>query len=184
MNTPGVTAENGDGPAHPKTCPKCGLLNPGAAQSCDCGHDFQTEVAVNTLDIGKDLGRDLRILLVSGGVFVAMFILFVSVIAIQGMSGRETIVNLVVFFSISFAIAFAIGGASAVSLTRKYKLWPATRAFAGGGAIGSMFLGISIKALVVFSHGPLGSLLLSAIFTALTVAFLVGIALLKRVKTN
>jgi hypothetical protein len=133
-----------------------------------------------------------KLTLAATGLFIATFILLISVIAIQGMSGRDTIRNPLLFFTISFAIAFGLGAASVIALTGRYKIWAAVRTFAISGGVGGALLTISVKVIVSFDAqlrvltrgGPLGSFLFAAMFVSIALPILVGTALLRRAEAH
>jgi hypothetical protein len=43
-----------------KDCPRCGLTNPGSAERCDCGYDFQS-MAVEKPYFKQGIPKDIRL---------------------------------------------------------------------------------------------------------------------------
>ena len=69
-----------------KRCPNCQLVNPGSAQSCDCGYSFATGQLGRPLDIAKpepvSHGSNL-------GARVLIWILVIAVITIIKIAIRR-----------------------------------------------------------------------------------------------
>jgi hypothetical protein len=68
------------------------------------------------------------------------------------MTDGERFVDVLFFFSISFAVAFGLAAASIMSFTGKSKAWSAARTFASGGAVGGAFMALALKAVIDFEH--------------------------------
>lgn len=121
------------------------------------------------------------------GVFIGIFIILLTIIGIQGMSGREPFIELLLNFSISFAIGFGISAAAIKSLARKDKRWPAACSFAGGGVAGAAVLAFVMKAMECFEQqlreftngGPLTVFQDIGILAAIVIATIVGATLLR-----
>jgi hypothetical protein len=129
-------------------------------------------------------------LLAGESVLIAVVIMLLSLTAIQGMTDGERFVDLLFYFSVSFAVAFGLAAASVMSLSGESKAWPAARAYASGGAVGGAFMALALKALIDFEHqlrvlirgGPIGVFLLAAMLGAVSLSILVGAALLRRTR--
>lgn len=61
-------------------CPRCGLLNPGTAQRCDCGYDFETRT-VKSAYYKQELPREFRTYLILA---VALNVLVGTIAAASG----------------------------------------------------------------------------------------------------
>lgn len=61
-----------------KRCPNCNLVNPGSAQSCDCGYSFATGDIGRPLDLSRP-GEQLRS---SGSDRFARFVIWIVLVIV------------------------------------------------------------------------------------------------------
>ena len=65
----------------PKTCPKCGLLNPWTAQRCDCGWDFVARRQPQSYLTPEQCQRPPAVTI--GGVLLVLFIVVRLLMALR-----------------------------------------------------------------------------------------------------
>jgi len=128
----------------------------------------------------------IRIALSVLGLLVSMFVLMIALVATQAMSGSEPFREPLIFFTISFALAFGLGATSSLPLAGRYRAWPTALAFTSGGAVGGAVLASGLALITGFERqlrvltdgGPLGIFLLAATVAALATPCVVGMWLL------
>jgi uncharacterized membrane protein YhaH (DUF805 family) len=119
---------------------------------------------------------------------VSLVLILFSFVATQGMSGRESVFFLITFFAPFFAVAVALPATAVAIFRSRERALRTAAAYAGGGAIGGVFMALSMYALIaydqelrVFTHGgPTGQLLLLALPASAICGLICG-AVLQRI---
>ena len=133
------------------------------------------------------LAISIRVVFCVFGLFLSIGSLMLALVSIQGMSGSEPLQEILIFFTLSFAVAFGLGAVCSLPLTGRYRVWPTAVAFASGGAIGGGALAIGLGLITVFETrlrestdgGPLGVFVMAAIIGALAMPITIGTRLLR-----
>lgn len=137
----------------------------------------------------KDL-TVLRGLAAVVGLLFSIFVLNVALVSTQASSGDEPFGQALLFFALSFAVAFGLGAASAAALGRLYRFWPTARAFGTGGAVGGVILAGSEQLIhryepllrSITDGGPIGSFALVGLAVAVAAPVPIGLRLLRRTR--
>ena len=121
------------------------------------------------------------------GLLLSLLTLNISLIAVQAMRGTESLIELLVFFSASFAISFGVAAACTLPWYGPQGPLQAGGAFAVGGLVGGALQAISVDSIARFEPqlraitdgGPLGIFLLTGNILAFATAAVVGTVLLR-----
>lgn len=90
-----------------KDCPNCRLTNPGSAQRCDCGYDFNAGQVDALVLATQRVERGRRIELVVGGFFMILLGLGLSfAVSLAGKAGFILFYGLVVAGLVSMIRGF------------------------------------------------------------------------------
>jgi hypothetical protein len=135
-------------------------------------------------DLDKKSQRILATILAS---VVSVVLIFFSFIATQGMSGKESLSSLILFFSSFFAVAIGLPAACATIYTSMQRTLRTACSFAIGGAIGGASMALAVKGLDRYDHelrvltngGPTAMFLVAAVPVSVVCAVVVGVLLQK-----
>jgi len=122
------------------------------------------------------------------GLLLSLLTLSISLVAVQAMSGTESLIELLLFFCGSFAISFGVAAACTLPWHGAHGPLQAGGAFSIGGALGGGLQAISLASVARFEPqlrgltdgGPLGMFLLAGNLLAFVTAGVVGRVLLRQ----
>ena len=133
------------------------------------------------------LSTSIRVAVSVLGLLFSIVVLMIALVAIQAMTGSEPFHEPLTFFTISFALAFGLGGACSLPLTGRHRAWPTTLAFTSGGAVGGAVLASGLALITAFERplraltdgGPLSIFSFAATVVALATPIALGMSLLR-----
>ena len=133
------------------------------------------------------VGTVIQVALSVLGLLLSVLVLFMALLSIQAMSGTEPFRELLLFMSVSFALAYGLGASCVLPLTGRYRWWHVAAAFTAGGALGGSAFAAAIRLIsvketqlrAVTDGGPLGIFLLGATIGAVAIPLLIGIPVVR-----
>ena len=84
------------------------------------------------------------------GLLFSIVVLNIALVSIQASSGDEPLIPSLIFFVVSFALAFGLGAACTLRLGGRFTARRAAIAFAAGGAVGGAILAGSLRLVDLF----------------------------------
>jgi hypothetical protein len=133
-----------------------------------------------------------RILVTAAAVWVSAVLVLFSFIATQGMSSKESLASLILFFSSFFAVAIGLPAVCTTIFTSKERALRIGCAYTAGGAIGGAFMALALKGLdkydselrTLTSGGPTVMFLVAAVPVSIICAVAAGALLQNIAKTR